>query len=311
MKLYLISTDSKILLDEKLQKLITNSNRINYRYKECSVTDILEEASYVSFFQEEKFVVVKNADFFGKEKLSDKDSEALLKYFENPYPYTTIIFVTYEDVDMRKSITKKIGEVGEIISLKAPKNYDLFTVIKKEMQLYRAEDAVVKYIIEACISNYDFIINEVEKLRLYYKPNDKVTLEEIKKIIVTNVNDNVFKFVDAVIQKDAYTVFHLLEDFQSIKIDVFQLINLLAREYRLIYYYKILEQKNYGKLDMVKELKLQDWQVDKVRREASQYHKDDIKDFLINISHMDRKIKSGLVEKNTAFTTFLISVLEY
>jgi len=312
MQVILISSDSKRMLDEELKKKTMKSqNVITYHYPENTLKDILEEASYVSLFQEEKVLIVKNATFFGKAKLSDKDTEELLKYLENPYPCTTLIFTTYEDIDNRKSITKKINDMNGIVLLKAPKNYDLFLDIKKKMQRYKVDDSVVRYFIEACLGNYDFLLNEIDKLSLFFHDNDTISLTEIKKIVVPNVNDNIFKFIDAVISKDAYTVFHLLEDFLSIKIDVLQLINMLSREYRLMLYYKILEPKRYSVMDMMRELKLQEWQVSKIMKESSNYHIDDLKDYLVHLSYLDYKIKSGQFEKNSAFITFLTNILEY
>jgi len=312
MKLYLLGSDSKTILDQKIDEIVGKSeNRIVYHYPENSITDILEEASYVSFFQEEKFLIVKNSDFFGKGNVSMKDIERLLAYFENPYPCTTLIFTTYEEIDKRKAITKKIGELGTTTIIKAPRNYELFLEIKKQMSTYKVDDKVIKYMIEACLSSYDFLQNEMEKLSLSFKKGDQISLNEIKNIIVPNVSDNVFKFLDAVISKDGYNMFHLFEGFQMIKMDPLQLMNMVAREYRLIYYYKILERKCYSSTDMLKELKVQDWQLDKIRKEASMYHEDDLKDYLVELSKLDKKIKSGEYDKTTAFEGFLIDLLEY
>lgn len=312
MKFYLIVSDSKTLLDEKIKEIVKDStNCVTYPYKDSSITDILEEASYVSLFEEEKFVIVKNADFFGKGKLSEKENEALTSYILNPYPCTTIIFTTYEEIDKTKSLTKLVIENATVFILKSLKNKELFQEIKKKMSIYKIEDQTIRYMIESCINNYDFLINEINKLSLIYKKGDTITLKELKKIIVPNVNDNVFKFVDAVVNKDIYMAFHLLEDFMSIKVDVMQLMNLLAREYRLIYYYKILANKNYNLQQMAKELKLQEWQVEKIRKESSLYHQDDIQSFLISLSYVDLNIKSGVWDKVSSFQKFLLEALEY
>ncbi len=312
MRLILIETDSKVLLDRKIKEIVGKStNIITYHYKDCSMSDLLEEASYVSLFEEEKFLILKNATFFGKEKLNEKESDLLLSYLEKPYPNTSIIFTTYEEVDMRKKITKKMTEDYEYISLKAPKNYELTTEVKKLLKDYRVTDSVIKYLIDACLGNYDILVNEIEKFDLIFKKDETLKLEQMKKIVASNVNDNVFKFVDAVVMKDSYTAFQMLNDFESIKFDVLQLENVLVREYRLMILYKILARKKYSSQEMARELKLQSWQVDKLKREESLYHIEDLKDYLVQLSKLDTKIKSGEYEKNLAFKTFLIQVFEY
>ena len=159
------------------------------------------------------------------------------------------------------------------------------------------------------------ILNEkkenLDKLALYYQKGDSISLNDIKKIVASNINDNAFKFVDAVLGKDMQQTFRLLEDFMRVKLDVLQLINLLARELRLIYYYKIYEKKKYTLINIAKELKLQDWQVKKIMKEASLYHEDDVSDYLVKLSKLDVSIKSGQVDKNNAFYAFLLEFFEY
>ena len=106
MEVLLIESDSRVLIDEKLQEVIPeNAEKITYSYPETSIEEILQEATFVAMFQEEKYVVVRNACFFGKTKLSDKESKILTEYFMHPNPETTLIFITYEPVDKRKGIT--------------------------------------------------------------------------------------------------------------------------------------------------------------------------------------------------------------
>ena len=84
----------------------------------------------------------------------------------------------------------------------------------------------------------------------------------------------------------------------------------LTFSYRLLYCYKLFEEKKYSPREMANELKLQDWQVNKLRKEANLYHKDDLKTILVDIFKLDLNIKSGRVDKVVSFYAFLIQVLE-
>ena len=144
-----------------------------------------------------------------------------------------------------------------------------------------------------------------------YKKDDTIKYEDIKNIVASNASDNVFKFVDAVIAKDLRVSMTLYEEFLSLKLDPLQLINMLVREYRLLYYYKLYERKRYSMSDIMSNLRLADWQVQKLMKEASAYHTDDLKDYLINLSKLDYKIKSGKLDKTSAMYAFLLQNLEY
>ena len=108
-----------------------------------------------------------------------------------------------------------------------------------------------------------------------------------------------------------FNAINLYENFLTIKTDPLQLLNLLGREYRLLYCYKLFEEKKYSPKEMANELKLQDWQVNKLRKEASLYHKDDLKTILVDIFKLDLNIKSGRVDKVIAFYAFLVKIMSY
>ena len=312
MKIVLISSDSRTLLEKKIAKYIDgNENIIKYNALESNIDNILEEASYVSLFDDEKIIIIKNANYFGKEKINEKESEKLLSYLKHPYDKTTLIFTTYESVDKRKSITKYIIDNYELIDIKAPKNYELIAESKRILANYSVDDKTIKYIVDACLGNYDLIINETNKIKDYFKTGTKITMEMAKEIISSNIDDNVFKFVDSVIKKDLRTSLKFLEEYLSLKGDVLQLINMLLREYRLMLIYLILREKKKSQIELLSELKLQDWQLKKVIQEASNYHQEDIKDCILKLGEMDYQIKSGGQDKNLAIQSFLIDIMEY
>ncbi len=306
MNIYLIKTDSRVLFLEELKKIIPKEEKyIGYVYNK-NIEDILEEATYVSLFDEKKYVVVKNADFFGKDKLAEKEEKLLDKYLDNPYEKTILIFMTYEDIDKRKSITKKLISKYTYLELNSLKGYELIKNISKKLSIYKIEEASIKYLVEASLNNYDLIMSEIEKLSLIFQKNDTISLKQIKEIVASNINENLFKFTDAVISRNANLTFKILKDFLSVKIDVLQLINLLIREFRLMIYYKIYANKNFNVKEIAKKLNLQDWQMNKVVKNAANYHLDDLKDYLLNLAKMDFEIKSGHNDKNLAFYNFLM-----
>ena len=307
-KVILISSDSYILLEQELDKIVKNDNKMLYNLNESSLDDVLEEASYFSLFDNLKVVIGMNANFFGKTKIKEDDTKKLLGYINNPNDNTLLIFATYEAVDKRKSIVKRIIQDNGFIELKAPKGYELFNDIKKKLSIYKVNDDVVRYLISASLNSYDLICKEIEKLSLKYNPRDSILLSDIKKVVPMNYSDNVFLFVDQVVRKDLTASMRCLDELVNLKVDPIQLLNVLVREYRLIYYYKLLEGNSTGYI--LTELGLLDWQLKKIVQEASLYHIDDVKDIIIKLSLMDYKIKSGKEDKRVSLEAFIVSVCE-
>ena len=85
MKNVLINGESILLINEAINDIIKgNKNITSFDFNIDSMEDILVEAGYFSMFEEEKFIIIRNANFFGSGKISEKDSESLLKYLNNP-----------------------------------------------------------------------------------------------------------------------------------------------------------------------------------------------------------------------------------
>lgn len=314
MNIYLISSESRVLMDEKIMDIIGESkNKIIYNAEETAVIDILNEASYVAMFDEMKYLIVKNANFFGSKKLKEEEEQALINYLKNPYPFTTLIFTTYEEVDGRKKITKRMKELDHFIHITLPKGFELQEkvnnlLIKKK---YKIEKESISYIINSCLGNYDLIVNEIEKLDLYYEKPSKIDFKTVKEIVSKTMSENQFKFVEAVIAKDLKKAKRLYEEFNILKMDPFSLIHLLAREYRFLIEMKNMEKKRYSKLEIEKTLKIQDWQFEKLKKEASNYHEDDLKDCLIRLEKLDYEIKSGKLDKQLSIDLFLLDLYDF
>ena len=309
----LIASDSKVLLDEEITAILKNStNKIVYNYNDTDLKDILDEAGYISMFNEMKYIIVKNANIFCKEKENSLNTELLLKYLNNPNSNTTLIFTTYEAPDKRKTIFKKWQQLAIYKELKAPTGYDLINATKKLIMKkgYQILDNDIKYITNTCLNNYDLIVNEINKFDLLFKKNTMITLDVLKDLISPNVKDNQFKFIDAVIMKDMKLAFNLLEDLKSLKVESIQLINLLAREYRLMIMVSLMMDKHNNK-EILTELKLADWQLQKIVKNKSMYHLDDLKDNLLALTKLDYEIKAGLKDKWLGFESFLLEVFEY
>ena len=104
MHIYLITGDSIRLIDEEIKKIIKdNTNVETFDLNVIDLESLLEEASYLSLFEEKRFMIVKNATMFGTEKINEKNNELLLKYLDNPNDNTVLIF-TYNGKDAHEII---------------------------------------------------------------------------------------------------------------------------------------------------------------------------------------------------------------
>ncbi len=310
--MYLIYGDSFRLIEEEIAKIVKNENNIvTMDLLSCDLYDVLTEAQYVSMFQEKKYIIVKNANFFtANSKTSEEEIEAFMKYMKEPASLTTLIFTTYEKIDSRKKVVKTFSSLHKVISVHLLNTNDLLNKLRDYVfhNKYKIDTDTLHYIVTACQNNYDLAYNELNKLFLYYNEPQLIQLADVKQIVSRALMDNHFKFVEAVVEKDMKRALRILNDLYTLKVDPIQLIMLLAREYRLMYSALTLRECGYPKSKIGKELGLQDWQIDKLLRNCSLYYKDTLAGLLKQLSILDYKLKKGDMDRFMALKTFLLEI---
>lgn len=313
MKMYLINGESYLLVNDEISKIIKdNKNIVSYDLSENSLEEVLIEAGYLSLFQEEKFIIVKNAKFFGSGKLSDREMSMLESYLDNPNELSTIIFICYEKLDARKKITKLFKEKYQTISIPVLKPYEIVNKVGEYIRKFGflIDNELVKYIVDNCLNNYDLSINEANKLMLYYNSPSKITKSQLEDIISKSINTNNFTFVDAVIDRDLEKSLNLLNDLKITKTEPTVIFSLLARDIRIMMQIKSLLVQNKREYEIMSELGLQDWQLDKYLKKAFPFKIDELELLLVRLSNLDLDIKSGKKDKYIALELFILDICE-
>lgn len=308
MNIYLISNESYRLLNEEIKKIVKNNNYETFNLNKSSITEVLDEASYLSLDNNLKYLVVSNADFFGSDKVDDKLVEQLLKYFNNPNPNTVLIFTTQKPIDSRKKIVKLIKDKYQVISdakkdKMALSNFLTNYVKRNEFSI---DYQTINYIINNSYNNLDIMLNELDKIMLYYNFPCTIKYNDVVSIVGNSLDNNNFHFVAAVVSKKLPDALRLFNSLKVYKVDSTVLVALLAREYRLTFYVKKLYQDKWSLKDICNTLHMADWQVDKLYNNALHYSESELLRNLVLLCDIDMNIKKGLWDKDTALYGFLL-----
>ena len=311
MKIVLINGESILLINEAVSNIVKeNKNVTSFDMNGCEIEDILLEAGYFSMFEEEKIIIVRNANFFGSGKLSEKDLNTLLKYLENPNDLTSIIFICNEKIDARKKITKLMKEKYEIITIPNLRYYEIENRIEKYFlkENYKIDKDTVKYIVASSLNNYDLAMSECEKIILYYNEPSYIKRKDVENIVSKSINANNFLFVDALIEGDLEKSLNLLSDIKTMKIEPTILISLIARDIRIMLNVKKLLEQNKREYEILSELNLMDWQLEKYLKKAFPYKIKELEEWLVKLTNIDLKIKSGKLDKYYALELLILDI---
>lgn len=313
MKINLINGESYLLINEKINEIIgTSSNVTTFNMLENSLDDVFVEAGYVSMFDEEKYIVVKNANFFGTEKLKESDSDALINYFEHPNQNSTLIFICNTKLDLRKKISKIVKEKYNLVVIPNLKYYEIenrvMDIFKKNN--YKIDMETVKYIVKNALNNYDIIMNEVEKIMLFYNEPGYISLDDVKNLVSKSINTNNFLLVDAIVDGDLEKSLELLNDLKIMKVEPTILLSLIARDFRIMLQIKILLNEQKREYEIMNELGLQDWQLEKYLKKIFPFKVKELESILVKLSNIDLDIKTGKIDKYMALELFILDICE-
>lgn len=313
MKVCLINCESYLLINEKIYEIIgDNKNVSTFDLSDSTLEDVILEAGYFSMFDEEKYIIVKNANFFGTGKNNEQDSELLINYMKEPNEKTTIIFVCSEKIDARKKVTKIFKDNNSLIVIPNLKYYEIENRVADYYKKlgFKIAPETIKYIVSNGLNNYDIIMNEVYKISLFYDEPCFIKHEDVLNIVSKSINTNNFLFVDAIVDNDLELSLNLFNDLKIMKVEPSVLLSLIARNFRIMLNVKTLLEQNKREYEIMNELGLMDWQLEKYLKKIFPYKIKELESILLKLSKLDLDIKSGKVDRFIGLELFILDICE-
>ncbi len=314
MNTYLIVSETIYHTNEFLKKIKGNINNcISFNMDECSIDEILTEASYMSLFDEDKCLIVRNAKFLGTTKDADSKknkeiSDKVLKYLEHENMHTKLIFILNGKVDSKKKIYKLIKDNNNLFISNSLTKTEMKNELVKicEDNKYRISDKSLWYIINNSLGNFDLAYNELIKIMTYYSKPCTIKDEDVLKLTSKTIEENNFKLVDSIINEDLDIALKLLVESKILKVEPTIIISLLYREYKLMLATLLYEKNKAPRSDILSNLKLTDWMLDKVHNNLRKHSMEEIKEAIIKLSKLDYQLKSGEINKDVALIAYIM-----
>ena len=308
---YIIKSDSYRLLKNELNKLTKDIDKDNIIYYDLSIDslkDILNNANYVSLFDDKKAIIVYNANIFGTKYEYKEDLAILENYLDNPNKNTTLIFLT-DSISLKKKCVKKIKDSGNLLDFKTLEKEDLNKEVRKYLSDigYKIDTQALNILINRCNSNYDIILNELDKVMLI-KKDYLINKGDIEKYTIDDSNINIFDFVDLIINRKTDVVLKNIDKVVEEGIEPAIIFSNVASQYRLILSVKNLLKQGLSEKDIANELSIHPYRVKLAHNNSYNYSNEELINKLLYIGNLDKKIKLGEIDKINALKVFLINI---
>ena len=306
---YLIYGIDRSIIDNELDKLLKKlkiDDVVKYRIPDTKIEDIIEDASIVGMFSSQKVIVVENATFFNANKTIDNLS-LLEEYLEHYNKDNYIIFIDNKDkIDTRKKITKKIKDIGEIISCNKEDREYFKSFINNYLQDSGYKLDSIDYFLDYVGMDLNNMKTELDKLFMYKLEDKVIHNEDIKNICLRNYQDDIFTLTDAIIAKDTTKALDFTDMFLNNGYEEMQLIFLFASQFRFLFQVKRLANKNKNYKEIAQILEVNPYRVKFSLAKVARYTEDMILDELEKLAKMDTLIKSGKMNKHLALEMYIL-----
>ena len=309
MNTYLIYGNDYGLIKREIDKIISGtSDVVKYDLLVSNVSDVIEEASCMSLFDDKKVVIGENALFLtGTNTSVNHDIDYLTSYVnaEN-HDNIVILTVVQDKLDERKKIVKLLKKNVTVIHKETIDEKDLPKFVIKEFlnNGYKIDYKTASYFVDYVGKNVDILLSEINKMIIYKDTDKEIFIEDILNISSKGFNDNVFDLSDAIMKKDFKKIFSCYNDLMILKEEPIKIIALLASQFTLVYQSKLLSKEGFMRKDIASTLKVHPYRV-KLALETN-YPDFELKDILKKLHNLDYEIKTGKVDKIVGLENFLL-----
>jgi DNA polymerase-3 subunit delta len=316
--IYLIYGTAKVLINKKIAE-IKNSNKdvdansvVNYNMKEVGIGTAINDLLTVSMFGDKKMVVCSDCYFLTGSTFKtdfEHNIDLLSKYVEQPNDNILILTVNHEKLDVRKKIVKLLNKTVEVINVgDGKKNTEKYIMNNFNDRGYEIDKIAAGYLKEKVGGDISFLENEFDKICLYKGEDKVITPADIDLLVPRSLEDNIFDLMDSIIKNNKKRIFEIYNDLLLKKEEPIKIIVMVANQFRLIYQTKILMKKGYTEKDIASLYGIHPYRVKLAGINSHKYSDDLLKGYLLKLSELDIKIKTGQIDKNIGLELFFIKM---
>ena len=303
---YLIKKNINKIIDELK---VTSDEIINLDMNYDTINDLIMEASTINMFSTKKLIICDNSIFLSSSSDKNDNIDELIKYIENAFKDTYILFILREEkIDSRKKICKILSIEAKVYVCEKIESYKLNNYVMDYIRNngYTISSKNIDFLLSKTHYELSNVINEVDKLFIYKDKDKKITEEDIEKVITRNIETNIFELTNAIIKKDRSKIEEIYKDLLLSKEGPIKLIITIANQFRLYLQVKIMRNSGYSEKEIVSTLKEHPYRINLAMN--NNYTIEELKDNLRKLSKLELDIITGKVDEKLGFEMYLLNI---
>jgi DNA polymerase-3 subunit delta len=280
-------------------------NILNIDGEDVSASKFFESVSASGFLASKKLLIVKN--IFNNKKLGTWQ-DALLDFLskqKDTAEENYIIFWQTDKPDVRTKLYKALKKFHFVEEFKNFSSAELIAWLKKQAQIKnRSLDDITANILVAYVGN-DLWSLQQELEKLIHFTTNSITPDDVKNLVVSKVDDNIFNLVEAIGQQNKALALKLMDEKFNSGTNAQYLLSMIVRQYRLLIKVKALSKQASYSGAIAQALKLPPWLADKAFKQSQLYTAEQLKKIYSELLELDQQLKSSALSEPLLFTRLI------
>lgn len=305
---YLFLGDEEYMMNIALQSLknkyIEDSlEALNYSKlegKDTLLEDLINACETLPFMSSKKIVVLKDVAAFLENSNGDFDKK-FYKYMDDLGEYLVLILLdNTSSIKKNSKIYKYFNKNQQAVEFGKLLNNDLITwansILSKNNKKMSTAD--INYFIDhssyksknISVNLYD-IENELLKV-INFSTNEKITKEDIDKVLIKSIDTNIFELLNAINRFDAEEAINVFNDMYLSNEPIPRIFYMITRQIRLLLGYKLYKRKGYDERQIQEKIGIKDYEFKKIRTQSSNFKAEQLEKIMEYLLQMDLKLKT-------------------
>jgi DNA polymerase III subunit delta len=296
-----------LTVEEKIKEFkVDPFNIIKYDLLENTSDDILEDLQTVSFFAEQKVIIVRNINELEKEE--DYVIKNWVSYLEKPNPDVILILPMPELLKEATPIGGALFKYAYIEKVKDMDKKDYPEFIKNMFKKYgyQITDDAVESLLERTNLDFNLINQEAEKLMLFAYDTKEITERAVLLLVSRNLEENIFELTNALLSKNQAKTIEIFYDLVARNEDPLRILNNIVGKVRELMHAKLLLEKGYRQDQIAEHFHIKSGRAFYLVKNAQSINFQSLENHLKKLSKLDYDIKSGKIDKKLGLELYLL-----
>lgn len=286
--------------------------------QDLDIKKLQEECNSVSFFSEDKCVLVRNPSI---ESFSSEMLGLIDDVLENKPDSTTVIFMvkgqainTRTDKKWAKFIDK-INKIGVVIECKEKSKSDVVSMIMNTAKKNGCtiERSLAENLADRSLNDMLILENDLVKLCAFAveKSGGAITEDAIESLTAQQLDFKTYEITKHIISKNAQTALHILNSLFLQQVDAIAINSALAGAFLDIYRVKMMQQYNHSQSEISAsfDYKGKDFKLKIAGYDAPKCTLDFLKNAITVLSNADIALKSTKDDKKLVMEKAILNII--